>query len=236
MQNNFIEKEFKEVEGGWYDHYGFYYTPNGSFWDDEGYYFNRDGFDKHGGYYDNNCKYVPGEGWDPLNECYKSEVDLDYVDEEEDEFDEFDKAEYEKYKNDYNDIEECDDYGIDDEVDELHHHFNNAKITTNTNDENKEKENQQQVKKNQQQVKENQQQVKENQQQVKENQQENKVNKVKEDEQNKKEIVSKEVKEPDNTNHNVTKKPKSKLASLFDDEPNTNNVFYYFNILETSNN
>ncbi len=27
---NFIEKEFKEVEGGYYDDYGFYNTLNGS--------------------------------------------------------------------------------------------------------------------------------------------------------------------------------------------------------------
>lgn len=26
----FIEREFQEVEGGHYDEYGFYYTPNGS--------------------------------------------------------------------------------------------------------------------------------------------------------------------------------------------------------------
>lgn len=28
--NKFIEREFKEVKGGYYDDYGFYYTPNGS--------------------------------------------------------------------------------------------------------------------------------------------------------------------------------------------------------------
>lgn len=26
----FIVREFQEVIGGWYDDYGFYYTPNGS--------------------------------------------------------------------------------------------------------------------------------------------------------------------------------------------------------------
>jgi len=29
-EKKFIEKEFHEVEGGYYDEYGFYYTPNGS--------------------------------------------------------------------------------------------------------------------------------------------------------------------------------------------------------------
>lgn len=56
-------REFEEVEGGEYDSYGFYYTPENSFWDDEGYYFNREGFDIYGGYYDDNNQYVPGKGW-----------------------------------------------------------------------------------------------------------------------------------------------------------------------------
>ena len=29
-QKPFIEKEFNEVSDGYYDKYGFYYTPNGS--------------------------------------------------------------------------------------------------------------------------------------------------------------------------------------------------------------
>jgi hypothetical protein len=34
-----------------------------------------------GGYYNDNCEYIPGEGWDDLNNCYKSELgDEDYVD------------------------------------------------------------------------------------------------------------------------------------------------------------
>ena len=30
MSNKFIDRKFEEVEGGYYDDYGFYYTPNGS--------------------------------------------------------------------------------------------------------------------------------------------------------------------------------------------------------------
>jgi hypothetical protein len=30
MEKKFIEREFEEVEGGSYDEYGYYYTPNGS--------------------------------------------------------------------------------------------------------------------------------------------------------------------------------------------------------------
>jgi hypothetical protein len=54
MESNFKEREFAEVPGGYYEN-NYYLTPNGSktntnigFWDPDGYYFNRDGFDKHG--------------------------------------------------------------------------------------------------------------------------------------------------------------------------------------------
>ena len=53
----FINKEFTEVEGGYYDK-DFYFTPNGSFWDIDGYYFNKEGYDINGGYYDDNWVYV----------------------------------------------------------------------------------------------------------------------------------------------------------------------------------
>jgi hypothetical protein len=29
-ESKFVDREFKEVENGYYDDYGFYYTPNGS--------------------------------------------------------------------------------------------------------------------------------------------------------------------------------------------------------------
>jgi len=76
----FVEKEFQEVEGGYYEE-GFYYTPNGSFWDDKYYYFNKEGFDKHGGHYDDDFIYIPGKDWDSINQCYPSEIeyhDYDY--------------------------------------------------------------------------------------------------------------------------------------------------------------
>jgi hypothetical protein len=121
QKNKFVVKEFAEVEGGYYD-CDFYYTPNGSFWDDEGYYFNKEGKDKHGGYYDKNFKYVPGETWDEENECYLSEVELNevkgdngyYDPEEEDDLDDFD-YDYENFtkKGVKDDFE--DDYGIEDD-------------------------------------------------------------------------------------------------------------------------
>jgi hypothetical protein len=47
------------------------------FWDADGYYFNRDGYDKHGGYYDDNFNYIGGPGRDEQNECYKDEYNND---------------------------------------------------------------------------------------------------------------------------------------------------------------
>ena len=78
---NFVEREFNESIEGEYDEQGFFVTPNGSFWDPDGVYFNREGFDKHGGYYDDNNEYQPGEGWDDANNCYFDEInDYEYDD------------------------------------------------------------------------------------------------------------------------------------------------------------
>ena len=50
-------------------------TVNGSFWDDNGNYFNRFGLDIHGGYYDKYGVYFGGEGYDELKQCYPDEND-----------------------------------------------------------------------------------------------------------------------------------------------------------------
>ena len=88
MENNnkntkvFVERELTDEVEGEYDDEGFFNTPNGSFWDPDGVYFNREGFDKHGGYYDENTQeYIPGKGWDEVNNCYKDEYNEDYDDE-----------------------------------------------------------------------------------------------------------------------------------------------------------
>ena len=79
---DFVEREFNDFIEGEYDELGFFNTPNGSFWDPDGVYFNREGFDKHGGYYDDNNEYQPGEGWDETRNCYIDELnDYDYDDE-----------------------------------------------------------------------------------------------------------------------------------------------------------
>ena len=78
----FVERELNDDVEGEYDADGFFNTPNGSFWDPDGVYFNREGYDKHGGYYDENPQeYIPGKGWDEVNNCYKDEYNDDYDDE-----------------------------------------------------------------------------------------------------------------------------------------------------------
>ena len=89
MENNnnknkkvFIERELNDDVEGDYDEDGFFNTPNGSFWDPDGVYFNREGYDKHGGYYDEKTQeYIPGKGWDEVNNCYKDEYNDEYDDE-----------------------------------------------------------------------------------------------------------------------------------------------------------
>jgi hypothetical protein len=80
-QKEFVEREWNDSTKGDYDENGFFVTPNGSFWDPDGVYFNKEGFDKHGGYYDDNNEYVPGEGWDEANNCYLDELN-DYYDDD----------------------------------------------------------------------------------------------------------------------------------------------------------
>lgn len=74
-QEEFFERSFEEVEDGFLDLRGFYNTPNGSFWDDDGCYFNRLGLDKHGGSYDKYGVYLPGKGWNEDLNCYEDDID-----------------------------------------------------------------------------------------------------------------------------------------------------------------
>ena len=75
MEQKFIEREWNENIEGELDEDGFFTTPNGSFWDPDYVYFNREGYDKHGGYYDENDIYVPGKSWDEENHCYSDEIE-----------------------------------------------------------------------------------------------------------------------------------------------------------------
>ena len=72
MSNNI--PQFKEVEGGKYNKHGFYYWPDGCYWDCDGIYFDKNGKDKHGGHYDEEFNYHPGEGWVESLMCYEEDI------------------------------------------------------------------------------------------------------------------------------------------------------------------
>ena len=79
----------KETEGK-LDDYGFFHTPNGSFWDMDGEYFNHHGFDIHGGKYVNQLDYIPGPTWIEDLGCYPEDEEK-YKNEDIDDYDEDDK-------------------------------------------------------------------------------------------------------------------------------------------------
>ena len=59
-------KAFLELEeimnlDGDFDDEGFYQLKEGGFYDNQGYYFDKDGYDAEGGYYDNSGFYVEPE-------------------------------------------------------------------------------------------------------------------------------------------------------------------------------
>ena len=64
----------KETEGK-LDEDGFFRTPNGSFWDMDGEYFNHHGFDIHGGKYVDKLDYIPGSTWIEELGCYPEDED-----------------------------------------------------------------------------------------------------------------------------------------------------------------
>ena len=64
----------KETKGK-LDEDGFFTTPNGSFWDMDGEYFNRYGFDIHGGKYIDKLDYIPGPTWIEELGCYPEDKD-----------------------------------------------------------------------------------------------------------------------------------------------------------------
>ena len=78
-------KQTPETKGT-LDNDGFFRTPNGSFWDCDGEYFNRNGFDIHGGSYANVLDYIPGPTWIEELGCYPEDKDK-YLNEDFDKFD-----------------------------------------------------------------------------------------------------------------------------------------------------
>ena len=74
-------KRAKETEGK-FDDDGFFTTPNGSFWDMDGEYFNRYGYDIHGGKYIDKLDYIPGPTWIEELGCYPEDKDKYLKDED----------------------------------------------------------------------------------------------------------------------------------------------------------
>ena len=109
-------RDFEEVEGGEYLENGFYVTPNGSFWDSDGVYFNKEGYDRHEGYYDKEYEYHPGRGWVPHALCY------------EDELENSENYDYDNYENELNKEDEELDY---DNIDDLHEDINYDELANN---------------------------------------------------------------------------------------------------------
>ena len=99
MEKTFVDKPFKECEGGYYDANNFYITPNGSFWDPDGVYFNTEGVDRHGGYYDDHLEYHPGKGWIQELMCYEDEKEAELVKHNYEEDDDNDDILDELYEN-----------------------------------------------------------------------------------------------------------------------------------------
>ena len=88
----------KETKGE-FDEDGFFTTPNGSFWDMDGEYFNHFGYDIHGGKYIDKLDYIPGPTWIEELGCYPEDKD--------------------KYqKEDLNDIDmdDCNDFEKDEDL------------------------------------------------------------------------------------------------------------------------
>lgn len=63
----FSEEEIKAKQGK-FDEDNFYILPDGDFYDNEGYYFDVEGFDELGGYYDDNGEYIAPPGLNKIKD------------------------------------------------------------------------------------------------------------------------------------------------------------------------
>lgn len=78
-KNFFIERSFHSSFDGFYDEEDFFHTPEGSFFNQNREYYNRFGYDKYGGRYNNMGVYLPGEGWNSDFQCYEEDLDEDFL-------------------------------------------------------------------------------------------------------------------------------------------------------------
>lgn len=122
---------------------------NKGFWDDEGYYFNRQGLDKHGGSYNDNWEYIPGEGWNQSKNCYESEIDNNCLEEDDEFFDDYnddelddDDVPYDNKYEEYDDNDELYNNNKNNKLDNLNDsksNNNNNKLNSNINNKSNEK-------------------------------------------------------------------------------------------------
>ena len=88
MENSLIPTKRRErtqsVEGTQNEE-GFFFTPNGSFWDFDGEYFNRHKYDINGGHYTEDFDYVYGPDFNYDLGCYNCEKEKYLKIEEEEE-------------------------------------------------------------------------------------------------------------------------------------------------------
>jgi hypothetical protein len=96
------DRSFNLDTEGYFDANGFYHTPNGSFWDPEGNYFNRRGYDKYGGYYNQELVYVQGDKINQENYEDIDEIMNDSFLDDDDDLDDYEEiGAYREEENDY---------------------------------------------------------------------------------------------------------------------------------------
>ena len=111
-------KRTEETKGE-FDEDGFFTTPNGSFWDMDGEYFNHFGFDIHGGKYIDKLDYIPGPSWIEELGCYPDEKDKYQKDEDINDID--------------MDFEDCNDFDVFDKDEDLINKIDKIEIKNDIN-------------------------------------------------------------------------------------------------------
>ena len=132
MEKKFIEREWDEDIIGELDKHGFFTTPNGSFWDPDYVYFNREGYDKHGGYYDLDNVYYPGENWNDSLQCYNDELDDLSIKSPNDDEESY-CSEYNSYDLDLNNSNEFDKKYINEENENEEEEIEDANVKNDKN-------------------------------------------------------------------------------------------------------
>lgn len=115
MEDDTLFKAFYEPgnvkveEGAEYDDHGFYRLPGGDFYDPDGIYFDKDGKDKYGGYYDDQFNYHPSKEYEDMVQAIRDEhcfleqfgqeIEDEEVEEIKDKKEDMDDKEFEDYLN-----------------------------------------------------------------------------------------------------------------------------------------